>query len=126
MPSVYKAMSSGQDMAKLGLKPDLKKRGAIRSITDGHYRFSRYFSPLQHNLPTTIEGLFAYNDVELFDLDADPDEMNNLAVDQKANGDLLLAMNQKLSRVIADEVGSDEGDFLPDNKAGWVITHIDP
>lgn len=35
-------------------------------------------------------------------------------------------MNQKLTDIIAKEVGSDEGEFLPENKAGWAITHIDP
>ena len=126
MRQVYEAKSSGQDVAKLGLKPDLHKRGAIRSVTDGRYRYSRYFSPLQHNLPSTVEQVFEYNDVELFDLEADPDEMRNLAVDRKTNGELLLAMNQKLTNVIADEVGSDEGEFLPENKAGWAVTHFDP
>ncbi len=126
MHRVYEAITSGKDMKKLGLKPDLTKRGAIRSVTDGRYRFSRYFSPLQHNLPTTVESLFSYNDVELYDHDSDPNEIRNLAVDQKANGELLLAMNQKLTDIISDEVGSDEGDFLPENKAGWAITHIDP
>jgi len=125
MRKILDAKTSGQDMAKLGLKPDLTKRGAIRSVTDGRYRFSRYFSPLQHNLPTTVEGLLAHNDVELFDLDSDPDEMRNLAVNAKANGDLLLAMNQKLTAIISDEVGSDEGEFLPENKAGWVIDSAD-
>lgn len=125
MRKILDAKTSGQDMAKLGLKPDLTKRGAIRSVTDGRYRFSRYFSPLQHNLPTTVEGLLARNDVELFDLDSDPDEMRNLAVNAKANGDLLLAMNQKLTTIISDEVGSDEGEFLPENKAGWVIDSAD-
>jgi hypothetical protein len=48
------------------VKPDLTKRGAIRSMTDGRYRFSRYFSPLQHNLSETVEEVFRYNDVELF------------------------------------------------------------
>jgi arylsulfatase len=126
MRKIYEAKSSGQDVAKLGLKPDLKKRGAIRSMTDGRYRFSRYYSPLQHNLPKTVEELFEYNDVELFDLESDPYEMRNLAVDLKANGELLLAMNQKLTDTIAEEVGSDEGEFLPENKAGWVVTHFDP
>jgi len=126
MRKVYQAKSSGQDVAKLGLRPDLKKRGAIRSMTDGRYRFSRYFSPLQHNLPKTVEKIFEYNDVELFDLESDPDEMRNLAADGKANNELLLAMNQKLSGIIADEVGRDDGDFLPENEAGWAITHFDP
>ena len=126
LTAVYDAKSSGQDMAKLGLKPDLTKRGAIRSMTDGRYRFSRYFSPLQHQLPTSIETLFAYNDVELFDLESDPHEMHNLAVDAEVNSDLLLTMNRKLNALIESEVGSDKGEFLPENKAGWAVTHIDP
>lgn len=76
--------------------------------------------------PKTVEELFEYNDVELFDLESDPYEMRNLAVDLKANGELLLAMNQKLTDTIAEEVGSDEGEFLPENKAGWAITHFVP
>ena len=52
--------------------------------------------------------------------------MNNLAVDPDAHGELLLAMNEKLTRLIEDEVGKDEGQFLPENKAGWNVTTIDP
>ena len=120
------AMKSGQNPAELGLKLDLARRGAIRSVTDGRYRFSRYFSPEQHNSPRSFEALFQYNDVELYDLENDPNEMRNLAVDRRANGELLLAMNQKLNEVIEAEVGSDNGEFLPENKAGWALTHFDP
>ena len=126
MSEIYKAKSTGQDPATLNIKPDLTKRGAIRSVTDGRYRFSRYFSPLQHNLPSTMEAIQAINDVEMYDLEADPYEMKNLAVDINANGDLMLAMNQKLTATIELEVGSDDGEFLPDNKNGWAITNIDP
>jgi len=28
-----------------GLRPDLTKRGAVRSVFDGRYQFTRYFSP---------------------------------------------------------------------------------
>jgi hypothetical protein len=55
----------------------------------------------------------------------DPDEMNNLAVDRNANGHLLLATNEKLTQLISDKVGADDGDFLPENKAGWAVTHFD-
>ena len=120
------AMRKGQNPADLGLKLDLARRGAIRSITDGRYRFSRYFSPQQHHTPKSIESLFDYNDVELFDLETDPNEMRNLAVDRRTNGELLLAMNQRLNDVIEAEVGVDNGEFLPENKAGWAVTHFDP
>ena len=63
-------------------KPDATKRGNIRTIFDGRYKYSRYFSPLDHNRPTTIEQIFEVNDVELFDLEKDPYEMSNLANDK--------------------------------------------
>jgi arylsulfatase len=120
------AKLAGKDVKSMGLELDLTKRGAIRSINTGSYRYTRYFSPLQHNLPRTLEEIFAYNDVELFDLEADPNEMNNLAVDRKKNGELLLAMNERMTRLINDEVGDDDGQYLPENKAGWAVTNFDP
>ena len=88
-----------------GLRPDLTKRGAVRSVFDGRYQFTRYFSPKQHNRPDSIEALFKLNDVELFDLQADPHELRNLALDPKKHADLLLAMNAKLNGLIDTEVG---------------------
>jgi len=55
------------------------KRGAMRTLFDGRYKFTRYFSPMQHNLPRTLNELFEYNDVELYDLKNDPNEMHNLS-----------------------------------------------
>jgi arylsulfatase len=126
MHQVYDAQTKGQNPKDLGLSVNLTNRGAIRSVTDGRYRYSRYFSPLQHNMPKSMEQVFEYNDVELYDLQEDPNEMQNLAVDVKANGDLLLAMNQKLTDTIDVEVGDDDGSFLPPNKTGWAITRFDP
>ena len=113
-----------QAAAKDGtLQPNLFKRGAIRSVFDGRYQFSRYFSPKEHNRPTSLEALFKLNDVELYDLERDPTEMNNLALDRRKSGDLLLAMNEKLNRLIDAEVGEDIGQMLPGGvDGGWVAT----
>lgn len=106
-----------------GLHPDMRKRGAVRSVFDGRYQFTRYFSPKQHNRPTSIEALFELNDVELFDLQSDPHELSNLALDREKNADLLMAMNAKLNKLIDDEVGEDVGQMLPGGvDGGWVAT----
>ncbi|MDH5209214.1 MAG: twin-arginine translocation pathway signal protein, partial [Burkholderiaceae bacterium] len=105
------------------LRIDMGKRGAIRGVFDGRYQFTRYFSPRQHNRPTSLEALFRLNDVELFDLERDPAEVDNLAMDRAKHGDLLLRMNEKLNRLIDAEVGEDVGQMLPGGvDGGWVAT----
>lgn len=106
-----------------GIVPDMLKRGAVRAVFDGRYVFARYFSPKQHNRPTTLEELVRFNDVELYDLQADPNEMNNLAMNGDKNRELIVAMNEKLNRVIDNEVGEDRGQMLPGGiEAGWEVT----
>jgi arylsulfatase A-like enzyme len=99
--------------------PDFRNRTAIRSIWDGRYRFARYFSPLQFHTPGSLEELFRLNDVEVYDLENDPDEMTNLALHPKKHGDLILALSQETNRRIADEVGDDNGHFLPIRDGKW-------
>ena len=99
--------------------PNFLNRTAIRSIWDGRYRFSRYFSPIRFNTPGSLEELFAMNDVEVYDLHDDPEETNNLAIDQKRNGDLIVALNQETNRRLAEEVGVDDGSFLPIRDGKW-------
>jgi arylsulfatase len=110
-------------LKEAGLRPDMMKRGAIRSVFDGRYQFTRYFSPKQHNRPTSLEELFELNDVELFDHQNDPNEVENLALDRGKNADLIMAMNAKLNRLIDEEVGEDVGQMLPGGvDGGWVAT----
>jgi len=110
------------DIPKQGWKPNLSKRGAIRSAFNGRYKLNRYFSPLEHHIPRTIDELYANNDVELFDLINDPNEMKNLAMDRKSNGEVLVAMNNLLNMLIETEVGDDLGQMLPSkDDANWVL-----
>ncbi|WP_213308119.1 hypothetical protein [Paraburkholderia sacchari] len=95
------------------LQPDLNLRGAIRSVFDGRYRFSRYFALAHFNEPTTLADLLANNDVELYDLYSDPGEMNNLAAQSSVHGELMMEMNAKLTRLMRNEVGNDDLSSLP-------------
>lgn len=100
-------------------EPDFNNRCSIRSVFDGRYRFTRYFSPIRFNTPTTYEELIADNDLELYDLQSDPEETDNLAMDPATHRDLIMAMNAKLNGRIAEEVGVDDGSFLPIRNGRW-------
>jgi hypothetical protein len=59
-----------------------------------------------------LEDIFKNNDVQLFDLEHDPDEVHNLAVEPDKNRETLLRMNALLNELIAKEVGVNDGSFL--------------
>jgi arylsulfatase len=89
--------------------PDLEKRELFRCAFDGRYKLVRYFGLGGYNLPASVEQLLAGNDVALYDLSLDPEEMDNLAdpANPKYSEELLAAMNQKLNALIAEEIGED-------------------
>ena len=125
-----KAVMAGKDpkeeAKKQGFRPNLKKRGHVRSAFDGRFRFTRYFSPLDHNSPANVDELFKWNDVELYDLVKDPGEMNNLANDRTGNAELLAMMNGKLEAVIKAEIGKDDGRELPAvDGITWGLDRVD-
>ena len=107
-----------------GYRPNLKKRGSLRSLYDGRHKFTRYFSPIERNTPTTLEALKRWNDLELFDLHADPLEKVNLAA--QADDALLMRLNQQLNTAIAREMGADDGREMPDFQGiDWAVSSID-
>ena len=119
---IRRGVDSGEFRA---VDPDMAARSIIAPLlllTIWRHTFARYFSPKQHNKPTTYEELARLNDLELYDVEADPLEMRNLATDG-ASKELLLAMNEKLNRLLDAEVGEDRGQMLPGGiDAGWEVT----
>ncbi|MBU3627122.1 sulfatase-like hydrolase/transferase [Polynucleobacter sp. JS-Safj-400b-B2] len=116
----YQALAPAQQLAMLTkYPPNFSNRTSIRSIYDGQYRFGRYFAPNNFNTPKTMEALVANNDVEVYDLKNDPEEIHNLALDMKKNGDLIFSLNQKLNEIIANEVGVDDGSYMPIRNGKW-------
>lgn len=95
------------------LHPDFTLRSGIRMINNGLYKFGRYFSLKEHNTPETLYQLFRDNDVELFDLKNDPHENINLAMEPVKNRNIILQMNEQLNKLIAEEIGTDDGSYLP-------------
>jgi arylsulfatase len=95
------------------LQSKLNKRGFMSFAFDGQYKFARYYAPDNFNTPTTLEQILRNNDVQLFDLRNDPRETHNLALDPQKNRDLILRMNALLNELMANEVGRNDGSFLP-------------
>ena len=89
-----------------------EQRGAMRGLITQRYKFARYFKPTEHQSPDNWEALVAANDLELYDLHADPREITNLAA-MKEHRDTVLRLNAQLNQRIAREIGVDDGRFLP-------------
>lgn len=91
---------------------DLSRRRLHRGVHDGRWKFARYFAPAQHHLPENWAQLSANNDLELYDTQADPGEITNLASrpEQRRN---LLRLNAMANALIAREIGKDDGSEYP-------------
>ena len=96
-----------------GPAPGDRPRGLIRGVFDGRYKFGRYFKITEHHEPRDWETLVARNDLELYDTQADPDEIVNLAFRPDAEKARILALNAKVNALIDEEIGVDDGSMYP-------------
>lgn len=103
----------GDFLKQLRLGPELGNRGLHRGVFDGRYKFARYFSPDSHHVPEDWGTLLAHNDLELYDTWRDPHEIDNLAARPQDARSLLMAMNDKTNRLVAEEIGEDNGSEFP-------------
>src|SRR5262245_60508665 len=90
----------------------LDKRGFLSFVFDGGYKLARYYAPTAFNTPQPLEEILGKNDVQLFDLQSDPDKMRNLVLEPEKNHETILRMNALLNDLIAKEVGTNDGSFL--------------
>ncbi|EPK7361040.1 sulfatase-like hydrolase/transferase [Kluyvera ascorbata] len=126
----YMKLKDDKSLSQLQMKqrtkallPDFSHRSAIRMVFDGRYKFARYFSLREHNTPETWEQLLALNDLELYDLQTDPGEQLNLAINKQQHKQLIMTMNEKLNALYAAEIGIDDGHFMPEiDNTNWDLT----
>ncbi|MEM7031991.1 MAG: hypothetical protein AAF629_20730 [Chloroflexota bacterium] len=87
---------------------------------------TNYFFPKQHHKPTTLADILKYNDVELNDLENDPNENINLALNPEKYEVLIEDLNDKMNALIETEIGQDVGQMLPlSGPVNWSIKQFD-
>jgi arylsulfatase A-like enzyme len=91
---------------------NLTKRGLLALAFDGRYKFGRYYAPTACNTPRTLDELRKDNDVQLFDLQNDPAEVQNLMLEPEKNAETILRMNALLNDLMKREVGPNDCELL--------------
>jgi hypothetical protein len=76
------------------------------------WRESCWLAAVLVSPPVLLAVVRANNDLELYDLVNDPDEVVNLAHDFERNRDLIAIMNAKLNTLIEREICVDDGRFM--------------
>jgi arylsulfatase len=102
-------VAPGVEMARPLPAPDKSLRRLHRGVFDGRYKFARYFAPNDHHTPTDWATLSAKNDLEMYDMQADPHELRNLAIPGRASQEQLMRLNAMTNALVETEVGPDDG-----------------
>jgi arylsulfatase A-like enzyme len=96
----------------------VEDRSFLRAVFDGRFKFGRYFAPSQHHQPTDLAMLERYNDLELYDTQTDPHELENIAA-APAHRETLLRLNSTLNSLLDAEAGGDDGSYMPGDPDDW-------
>jgi arylsulfatase len=100
-------------MAGIRPLPRLDLPTQMRGIHTGRHKFARWFKPSQHHRPTDWDTLIRHNALELYDLQRDPLELDNLAHAPEWHQSLVMQLNAQLDQLVEREIGSDLGQALP-------------
>ena len=85
--------------------PDFTPPLNYKGVVDKNYKFLRFFSPRENNIPNNFEELSKNNaSFQLYDLSNDPYELNDLSKVEN-NKDLVMQMNNKLNQLTDKEIG---------------------
>ena len=109
MPSGYVPVAEPNAVARFVLG---KRTWAVLALTSHIELFtqSHYKQSIE---PRDWETLVAHNDLELYDTQADPDEIVNLAFKPDAEKSRILELNAKVNALIDSEIGVDNGSMYP-------------
>jgi arylsulfatase len=114
--TMLKAVACGESYSP---PPSRLNRALLRGVHTGSYKFARYFAPADHHMPRTWSDLVGRNDLELYDLVADPQELHNLAAQPNGHKALILELNRRVNELIKAEIGADDGsEFLLSQSEG--------
>ena len=92
-------------VSKGAFLPDFSLPFNYKGVVDKKYKFLRSFSPRENNIPNNYEELLRHNAfLQLYDLENDPFEMNDLSKDLN-NRELLMFMNNKCNKLTDKEIG---------------------
>jgi arylsulfatase A-like enzyme len=95
-------INPNKDSLNAVTKSSMFKKGFIVSIIDLPYKFARYFAPnlpKDKFFPESLEDLILNFELELYNLDTDPNEIENLAF-PPFDVKLVLKMNNKLNNLL--------------------------
>ncbi len=95
-------------------RPDTSRRGFISFVFDGRHKFARYYAPDNFNTPGDDGSAACQQRDRALRPSGRPRRGATISAPTPTiYSDLIMQMNALLNRMIAKEVGANDGSFLP-------------